>query len=718
MINRDYRKLKTLVEPFTSGKGEVGLLQKAYTLSCRNSVIPITNEPASTYLTNLCQLVIKEFNLGLTSVISTLLCKIDSNNEAFLKFLQTNNLNDSISIIDSYQQISKLPVERVVSNADNFAGIILALAHDMRSLLISLAEVLYQLRNHFSILDKAELMNLLNRTEHIYIPLSHKLGLYRIVSEMEELIFKIHEPEKFSRLAIEIEKEVSKSRDFIQMFIEPIKKEFQRMELDFTIKSRTKSVNSVHNKMVKQNIPFDEIFDLFAIRVIINSSDPESEKSDCWKAYSVITNLYEPATERMRDWITIPRPNGYESLHITVRDKSNRWVEVQIRTKRMDTDAEFGNAAHWRYKGGKGNIDTVNWLNSVREILENPNYTEESLISKNSQERKEDSTIYVFTPNGDLIKLKKGSTVLDFAFELHTVVGSKCTGGRVNQKIVPIRQILKNGDTVEIITSKNQTPNRDWLNWVATSRAKSKIKRYLKEAEFKFAEVGKDILRRKLSQLKLPFNDEQVNKLISHFKFKNALELYQQLADNKIDPSQIKDVLLGRTKDIPETSITKEPVVKQNTKTAEDTILVNEESEFQGFTLARCCNPVMGDEIFGFVMTAGGIKIHRITCPNAPRLKTRYPYRVMKAKWHKVSEGSYFSSSIQVSGIDQLGILNTITEMLSKELKVNVRNISFNSNKGHFEGFVKVSVKDSRHIDSLMKKLEGIKGVTRVKRIN
>ncbi len=718
MISRNYRKLTILIKAFALGREEMNLLHKAFALSCRHSFTPLTNESGSEYLTNLSEIVINEFNLGITSVISTLLCKIDANDEDVLKFLKANNLKDSLTIIDSYQQISKLPVERVVSNADNFTGIILAIAQDMRSLLISLAEVLYQLRNHTSISDKSELKNLLNRTEHIYIPLSHKLGLYRIVSELEELIFKIHEPEKYSSLAVEIEKEVNKSRNFIHMFIESIKKELQKMELDFTIKSRTKSVNSVHKKMVKQNVPFNEIFDLFAIRVIINSSDTESEKSDCWKVYSVITNLYEPAPERMRDWITMPRQNGYESLHITVKDKSDRWVEVQIRTKRMDIDAEFGNAAHWRYKGGKGNIDTVNWLNSVRKILENPDYTEESLVSQNTKERKADDTIYVFTPNGDLIKLKEGATVLDFAFELHTVVGSKCTGGRVNQKIVPIRQKLKNGDTVEIITSKNQVPNRDWLNWVATSRARNKIKRYLKEAEFKFAEVGKDILRRKLSQLKLPFNDEQVNKLINHFKFDNALMLYQQLADNKIEPSEIKEVLLGKAKETADTSITKESIVRESLRTTEDTILVNEESELQGFTLAKCCNPVMGDEIFGFVMAGGGIRIHRTTCPNAPRLKTRYPYRVMKAQWHKVSEGSYFSSSIQVSGIDQLGILNTITEMLSKELKVNVRNISFNSNKGLFEGYVKVSVKDSRHIDSLMKKLEGIKGVTRVKRIN
>lgn len=312
--------------------------------------------------------------------------------------------------------------------------------------------------------------------------------------------------------------------------------------------------------------------------------------------------------------------------------------------------------------------------------------------------------------------MKEGSTILDFAFELHTVIGSKCSGGRVNHKIVPIRQKLKNGDVVEIITSKSQTPNRDWLGWVVSSRAKNKIKRYLKEAEFKQAEQGKDILRRKLSQLKLPYNDENVSRLIAHFKFESALELYQQLADGKIEPSLIKETLTGQFRENTEAPQVRE-VPKQLNKTAENTIIVNESAELQGYILAQCCNPVMGDEIFGFVMAIGGIKIHRITCPNAPRLRTRYPYRVMNAQWSKVAEGSYFISSLHVSGIDQLGILNSITELLSNELKIDVRNISFNSKGGKIEGIIKVSVRDSRHIDSLMKKIEGLKGVTRVKRI-
>jgi GTP diphosphokinase / guanosine-3',5'-bis(diphosphate) 3'-diphosphatase len=468
--------------------------------------------------------------------------------------------------------------------------------------------------------------------------------------------------------------------------------------------------------MVKQKVPFNEIYDLFAIRIITNS-DPEEEKADCWKVYSVVTNIYTPETSRMRDWITRPRANGYESLHITVKDITGRWVEVQVRSQRMDNDAELGNAAHWRYKGQKGTLDTSDWMNSVRQILENPDHKEDSLITKEISSKIPENIIYVFTPAGDLIKLKEGATVLDFAFELHTVIGSKCTGGRVNHKIVPIRQKLKNGDAVEIITSKNQTPNRDWLGWVVTSRAKNKIKRYLKEAEFKQAEVGKDILRRKLSQMKLPYNDENVSKLISHFKMASALELYQQLAENKIEPSMIKEALLGTAKEVVEIPVIKEAPKLKN-RTSENTIIVNETAELQGFILAQCCNPVLGDDIFGFIMTGGGIKIHRLSCPNAPRLRTRYPYRIMEAQWSKIVEGSHFISTLNVSGVDQLGILNSITELLSNELKIDVRNIAFSSKGGKFEGFIKVSVRDSRHIDSLVKKIESLKGVTRVKRVH
>lgn len=680
-----------------------------------NDAIALTGEPLTDYVVKVSGIIVNELNLGLISAISVILSYTDPRKSAVSTFLHENNMKEATTIIESFKKITELPTERLGRNVDNFTGMMLSIASDVRSIMLALSENLYLLRNT-DLLDQSVLNEAVNRAVNIYIPLTHKLGLYKIKSELEEITFRLKEPETYKRLAKQIESEVSKSQNFIQKFTEPIIDELNRMGLEYTIKSRTKSVSSVHNKMVKQKVPFNEIYDLFAIRIILNSKS-ENEKADCWKAYSVVTNFYNPETSRMRDWITQPRQNGYESLHITVNDKSGRWVEVQIRSLRMDKDAESGNAAHWRYKGQKGIVDTSDWMNSVRQILENPESAEQSLVNNNPSLKVSDDNIYVFTPARDLIKMKEGSTVLDFAFELHTVIGSKCSGGKVNNKIVPIRTKLKNGDVVEIITSKNQIPNRDWLGWVVTSRAKSKIKRYLKEAEFKQAEVGKDILRRKLSQLKMPYNDEVVSRLVSHFKFPSALELYQQLADTKIEPAQIKEILTSSGKDSVETHQVKE-VARVTDRTSENTILVNESAELQGFILARCCNPVMGDEIFGFVMTGGGIKIHRATCPNAPRLITRYPYRIMNAQWSKVAEGSYFISSIHVSGVDRLGILNSITELLSNELKVDVRNISLNSRAGKFEGYIKISVRDSRHIDSLMKKIEGIKGVTRVKRVH
>jgi len=719
----NYRNLIIACEHLTSGKDKL-LIRKTYRLACEEyeDVLAVTGERLIEYSGRLAAILTKEFSLGINSVITALLAFVDLSNEKIISFLKENNLTEIHSIITSFKKINDLPTDRLISNADNYTGIMLALSNDVRAILLSLADNLCTLRKADNPEDP-HLQNTLLKASNIYIPLAHKLGMYRVKSELEEITFKFQNPHTYNELAVKIEAEVNKSKDFITRFIEPIVQDLERMGIKYSIKSRTKSVSSVYNKMIKQKVSFNEIYDLFAIRIIIDSN-PEDEKADCWKAYSVVTNSYIPEPKRMRDWITIPRANGYEALHITVKDESGRWVEVQIRSKRMDRDAELGSAAHWRYKGHKEQ-DASEWLNHVREILENPLANEDSLVSESKS--KPDDTVYVFTPVGDLIKLKEGATVLDFAFELHTAIGSRCSGGRVNHKIVPIRQKLKNGDIVEIITSKNQTPNRDWLGWVVTSRAKSKIKRFLKEAEFKQVEIGKDLLRRKLSQLKLPFNDETVNKLITYFKFDTSLILYQQLAENKIETSQIKEILLGNLKEsgtsagiqkeIPETAPVKESA-KQINRTSENTILVNESAELQGYILARCCNPVMGDEIFGFIMNGGGIKIHRVTCPNAPRLRTRYPYRIMNAQWSKVAEGSYFLSSLQISGIDQLGILNSITELLSNEMKVDVRNIAFKSKEGKFEGFIKVSVKDSRHISSLIKKIEALKGVTRVRRMH
>lgn len=664
-------------------------------------------------------IISKNMGMGLTSVISALLANVSRESSSVKELLGNDKLKDCNAIIENLHKISNLRTEKLPQNSENFVSLILSLSQDVRVVLIKLADRLQYMRS-IQTLDPQEQKAISTETTNLYAPLAHRLGLYKIHSELEELSLNFSKPEIYTDIAGKLKEAESQNRDFINQFIDPLKNELSRLNLKFTIKNRIKSVSSVYSKIKKQEIDFEEVYDLFAIRIILES-DQKSEKADCWKAYSVVANLYKPEPSRLRDWITVPRPNGYESLHVTVLGPAKRWVEVQIRSQRMDEEAELGNAAHWRYKGQKGGVENSEWLNNIRRILENPLSTDEALVNEDKAATS-GTMIYVFTPEGDLKNLKTGSTVLDFAFEVHTNIGSKCSGAKVNGKIVPIRHTLKSGDMVEIITSKNQNPNIDWLGWVISTRAKNKIRRYLKEAEFQQAEEGKEIFKRKLSQIKNVTQDEAINKLVTHFKLSGPLDLFQRLADNRIEAKQIKEIV---------TAVPKESEVKQETpksvkisqgnvsnKTSENIIVVNESSEIEGYKLARCCNPVMGDEIFGFITVSDGIKIHRLSCPNASRMRSRYPYRSMDAQWSTPVEGTFFIATVKISGFDQLGILNTITTMISSELKMDVRSISLDSKAGKFDGIVKVSIRDKKHLDFLIKKLLSIKGVIKASRLS
>jgi GTP pyrophosphokinase len=705
IIPADDRKL--LKSAFTAALAEYG--RQTY----------LNNEFYFVHAVDVAVIVSSDMGMGLTAVVSALLAGVSPDAGALKELLGNKRLASCIPIIRDLNKISKLPTDKLPQNAENFASLILSLSSDVRVVLIKLADRLQYMRNIQS-LEVPEQISIATETANLYAPLAHKLGLYRIKSALDELSLNYSKPDVYNKLAAKIKEVEFNSRDYVNQFIAPLTTELIRLNLQFKIKNRIKSVSSVYTKLQKQKIEFDEVYDLFAIRIIIDT-DLKSEKADCWKAYSVVTNLYKPETSRMRDWITIPRPNGYESLHITVLGPSNKWIEVQIRSKRMDEEAEMGNAAHWRYKSQKGGAENIDWLNSIRKALENPIPGDEELNLKDKSNVTE-NMIYVFTPEGDLKKLKIGSSVLDFAFEVHTNVGSKCSGARVNGKIVPLRTTLKSGDMVEIMTSKNQNPNIDWLGWVISSRAKNKIKRFLKEAEFKQAETGKGILKRKVSQIKNVTQDEAINKLVAHFKLSGPLDLFQRLADSRIEATQIKDII---------TSAPKEPDVKPEkpksgksglgnalNKTSDNIILVNESSEIEGYKLARCCNPVMGDEIFGFVTVSDGIKIHRTSCPNAARMRSRYPYRSMDARWSTQVEGSFFIATVKISGFDQLGILNTITNMISQELKMDVRGISLDSKGGKFDGIVKVSIRDKKHLEFLIKKLLEIKGIIKASRLS
>ncbi len=720
LVLSKYKKLLNTAGNNLTGDDRA-FLKKAFVISLNEygHQLYINKESWFSHSVDVACIISKNMGMGLTSVISALLANVSRESPSVKELLGNDKLKDCNTIIENLHKISNLRTEKLPQNSENFVSLILSLSKDVRVVLIKLADRLQYMRS-IEFLDSQEQKAISTETANLYAPLAHRLGLYRIHSELEELSLNFSKPEIYSDIAGKLKEVEFQNRDFVNQFIEPLKNELSRLNLNYTIKNRIKSVSSVYSKIKKQEIDFDEVYDLFAIRIILES-DIKSEKADCWKAYSVVTNLYKPEPSRMRDWITVPRPNGYESLHITVLGPAQRWVEVQIRTKRMDEEAELGNAAHWRYKGQKGGVENSEWLNNIRRILENPQSSDEALANEDKSAAS-GNMIYVFTPEGDLKNLKAGSTVLDFAFEVHTNIGSKCSGAKVNGKNVPIRYILKSGDIVEIITSKNQNPNVDWLSWVISSRAKNKIRRYLKEAEFQQAETGKDIFKRKLSQIKNITQDEAINKLVSHFKLSGPLDLFQRLADNRIEAKQIKEIV---------TAVPKEIEIKQETpksvkiaqgnasnKTSENLIVVNESSEIEGYKLARCCNPVMGDEIFGFITVSDGIKIHRLSCPNASRMRSRYPYRSMDAKWSTQVEGSFFIATVKISGFDQLGILNTITTMISSELKMDVRSISLDSKAGKFDGIVKVSIRDKKHLDFLIKKLLSIKGVIKASRLS
>ncbi|KAF0198657.1 MAG: GTP pyrophosphokinase [Bacteroidetes bacterium] len=721
-VRAKYRQLLSACRPFVTGSNSE-ILKDAFTIllkAYRNN-LKIDSEPYFLHAVDVACIVASEMRLGVSSVAAALLHDVDLNileKEFTGPYPQRSEI---VTILQSLSRINNLPTDRLHDNAGNFISLLLSLSGDVRAVLVKLADRLHRMRT-IALLSGQEQSSVALETSNLYAPLAHRLGLYKINSELNELSLHYTDPESYNRILSRIQQAELDNKDFFKEFLEPVRAELTRLGLHFTIKNRTKSVSSVYSKMNKQQVSFDEVYDLFAIRVIL-SSEPENEKADCWKAYSAVTNLYTPETKRLRDWISVPRPNGYESLHVTVLGPTKRWIEVQIRTVRMDEEAELGNAAHWRYKGQAGAVETDEWLNSIRKILENPEEGEEAL-SSGSKPGSQENMIYVFTPDGDLKKLKTGSTVLDFAFEVHTNLGAKCSGARVNRKIVPLKHQLKNGDMVEIMTSRNQTPNIDWLGWVATSRAKIKIRRYLKEAEFKQAEAGKEIFKRKLSQLKLQNQDDAINKLIAYFKLSGPLDLFQQLAENKIEPSAIKDVVLGSAKEKEEKSDPKPPrpligpEVPSANKTSENVIIVNETSAIEGYTLARCCNPVMGDDIFGFITVGDGIKIHRLNCPNAAWMRNRYPYRSMEAQWSKPAEGTYFIATIKVSGFDQLGILSSITNLISNDLKMDVRNISLESKGGKFDGTIKVSIRDKKHLDLLIQKLLTIKGIIRASRLS
>jgi len=567
-------------------------------------------------------------------------------------------------------------------------------------------------------LPEEEQIRLASEASFLYAPLAHRLGFYIIKSEMEDLALKFTDHKTYYSIARQLAQTMHDRKQFIESFIQPVSEALRKQGFDFEIQGRPKSIHSIWNKMVNKGAAFEDIYDLFAIRIILNS-ELRNEKADCWQVYSSVTDLYQPNPLRLRDWISVPKTNGYEALHTTVVGPDGRWVEVQIRTKRMNEIAEKGFAAHWKYKGLESEQGLEEWLKRIREVLETPEpdageFLDDFKLSLYSKE------IFVFTPKGDLKKFPAGATVLDFAYDIHSDVGSTCTGARVNGRNVPIRHQLQNGDRVEILTSKNQTPKMDWLSFVVTSKAKTKIRFKLNEARSKLAGQGKETLIRRLKNWKIPFSDETVRKLLKAYKLKIAQDLYYRIAAEEIDLAQVKELLqetpVTEEKPVPEP----EPVIAPPPETslrADDYLVIDDRLGNVNFKLAKCCNPIIGDEIFGFVTVGEGIKVHRLNCPNAAQLISKYGYRVVRARWSDGGKNAMFTVNIAIEGEDDPNMLNNISNVLSKDLKITLSSISLNSDHGMFRGRLKLSIRDTSHLETLISKLTAIRGVYRVNRL-
>ena len=677
----------------------------------------ITGEPMILHALSVARIIAGEMGLGLTSVITALLHDFYNKLSISQKEVEKEFGKKVVEILQGFARIESIDSKQASYQSENFRKLLLSLADDVRVILIKLVERLEYMRN-LDYAPEKERIPLSSETYFLYAPLAHRLGFYNIKSEMEDLAIKYLEPDQYNYIVGRLKQTTASRNKLIRDFSEPLKEKLDKQDLRYHIKSRTKSIHSIMVKMKKQGVDFDEVYDLFAVRIIIDSP-PDTEKTDCWRAYSIVADLYQPNPSRMRDWISVPKSNGYESLHTTVIGPRGKWVEVQIRSVRMDEIAEKGLAAHFKYKGikGEGGLDT--WLTKMREILESPEKEGYAFLDQVRSGLYIDE-VFVFTPKGDLRQLPAGATLLDFAFDIHTDVGYSCVGGKVNGKNVTIKYVLQNGDHVSIIRSKNQKPKQDWLSFAITNKAKTKIRQALSEEKTKAAAEGKEILMRRLKNWKLPYTDLVIHKLIHFYNFKTAQDLYYSIAREKTELLGIKEFL--QKEEPAETAVQApaplpEKTVKEITDVQySDFLVIEDRVEGLDYKLARCCNPVFGDSIFGFVTISEGIKIHRSSCPNAHNLLSRYPYRVVMARWTKPKDGVSFIAIIKISGVDETGIVNRIADILS-ENKVVIRNFSYNMDEGMFEGMLNIMVPNNNVLHGVIRKIHSIKGVLKASRV-
>jgi (p)ppGpp synthase/HD superfamily hydrolase len=742
-------------------------------------------------------IVAREIGLSSGSVISAILHDVGEESGQDIKMVEEHFGKDVAGIVHGFKKLSMFHSDKVSFQSENFRKLFLNMVDDVRIIFIKTAHRLHDLRT-FHNLPK-ELQNLfLKDAIHLYTPIAHRLGLYQVKAELEDLSMKYSFPEQYNEIASKLRETKHQQNAYINRFVEPVKKKLKHAGVKFEIKSRTKSIPSIKKKLDSQGVSFNEVYDIFAVRIILTdvltdkendfieefkkryekegdpktdrktkiekhferrafrkSSDRETidieltrlekekqeyanqfntdkkkytdllhlERAACWQAYSLIADTYQPNPKRLRDWLTTPKASGYESLHTTVLGPDNRWVEVQIRTQRMDEVAEKGDAAHWRYKESAYGKSKNEWMLDIRNILDTmgAQKLDDRGISKIDSKSE---SIFVFTPKGDLRELKAGATILDFAFDIHSRVGCTCTGAKINNKVFPIRHKLSNGDKVEIITVKNQKPNADWLNYVVTSKAKSRINRALREEKYAEANAGKETLARKFKNWKIEWNDKNISRLVKAFNFRKPVDLYYNIAINKVDLLELKQeftVSEDNEKVDQDFDISREDyedLLESQSEKDENFVLIEAGVSGLNYSLAKCCNPIAGDRIFGFVTVNHGIKVHRYDCPNAGQLLERYPYRIMNARWKESKTIKIFVTNLKVIGTDRVGLMNDITRVISEDLKVNMRSLKFAATGSEFEGKIKVQVRNVDHLGFLKRKLLGIKGVTKVVRFD
>ncbi len=729
IIEQHYnRLLQSIAGKLTSEK--TALVEKAFQVAATAHKLDRrkSGEPYITHPIEVALIVSEEMGLGATSIASALLHDTVEDTELTLADIKHEFGEKIANIIDGLTKISEVvDLTSGSLQAENFRKILLTISEDIRVIIVKLADRLHNMRTLESMRREKQL-KIASETLFLYAPLAHRFGFYNIKSEFEDLCLRYMEPEVYKEISTKLAESKSARQSYIDDFIQPIKKSLDKAGLTYTIKGRPKHIYSIWSKMKNKNVSFEEMYDLFAIRIILNSK-PELEKADCWRAYSIVTDFYKPNPDRLKDFISNPKANGYESLHATVMGPKGRWVEVQIRTERMDAIAEQGLAAHWKYKEG-GSLQSENtldlWIKEVRELLQNPESNAIEFVN-NFKSELFDEEIYIFTPKGDVRMLPKGSTALDFAFAIHSQVGSQCMGAKVNHKLVPISHVLSNGDQVEIITSKKQKPSEDWLKIVQTSRARSKIKSSIKEEKKEIADIGKDILDRKLKALKIKASHENIHVIANYFKQKTTLDLHFAIAQKSIDLKELKDFeIRGETIYPPAASVDiqnnsdkpvhiDEDIRTSQTGNADILIMGNMGNEIE-YEFANCCKPIPGDDVFGFVTIGKGIKIHRTNCPNAVQMMSKYGYRVVKVDWNHKHEIA-FLSGIHMRGFDGKGLVNKITGVISGDMNLNMQSLNISSDDGVFEGELMIYVDDTKQLDQLIAKIKSMEGMIDVRRI-